>query len=169
MKTAVESFKVTGEIVIGDPCYSVGMNPVVSAKKGNWVAHVETSNEGAWGDRISKILVHHEGFSMYGKNVRTETANIGVDSGQAGVFDLASYGEDGEDIYEDCCRKTLSKKCFGFISGGFVSSSGFGDGCYDVEIHKEKGVAVAVEITFIGDEQDEETPDMEPSDEEENE
>jgi hypothetical protein len=165
MKTSVESFKVSsGQIVIGDPCYSVEMNRLVSAKKGTWTAHVETSNEGSWGERVSKILVHHVDFSMYGRNMLTESMTIGVDSGQAGVFDLSSYGDDGEDIYDDCCRQSLSKKRCGFLPGGFISSSGYGDGCYDVTVFKEKGVSVAVEVVFICKDED-----MEPSDEEEDE
>jgi hypothetical protein len=104
---------------------------------------------------------------MYGRELKVEEASVCVDSGQAGVFDLSVYEDDGV-FYEDCCSATLSKRRFGFVPGGFVSSSGFGDGCYEAQIYKEKGVAVAVEITFIGDDQDEETPDMGPSDEEEN-
>lgn len=149
MKTAVECFRVkSGTVACSDPCYG-GPDVKVPAKNGEWIAHVETSDEGSWGRRISKILVHHEEFSPVGNRYQTESYTISVDSGQAGVFDGGIYdGEDG-DFYDRCCKATLSKKGYGYVPGGFVSSSGYGDGGYECLVYKKNGMAVGVEVTFI--------------------
>ena len=39
----------------------------------------------------------------------------------------------------------------------FVSSSGYGDGYYPYYIYEEEGKVVAIEIVFIGDDEDDET------------
>ena len=49
-------------------------------------------------------------------------------------------------VHEDCCSKANP---YGFVRGGFVSSSGYGDGGYGARIHLVRGRAVAAELTFI--------------------
>jgi hypothetical protein len=165
MKTAIKGFKIKGgTIACSDPCYR---SPCVlePAKNGNWVAHAETSDEGSWGVRVSKITVHHEDFSPIGNSYDVAEHVISVDSGQAGVFEGSiCYGD--EAFYERCCKATLSKPGYGYVEGGFVSSSGYGDGGYSCLVYKKNGKAVGVEIIFIDGDQDEDMPDMEPSDEE---
>lgn len=136
----------TGTIGIGDPCYG---SPSVSSKSknGRWIAHVEKTDEGSWGNRIASIIVHHEDFNPAARlNIVEE--GIGVDSGQAGVFDGNYNGEDSS-FYDSCCSATLGKEGYGCLKNGFVSSSGFGDGYYPCVIYKEGEKAVCVEITFI--------------------
>lgn len=147
--TAVECFQVkSGTVACSDPCYG-SPDVKVPAKNGEWVAHVETSDEGSWGRRVSKILVHHVEFSPVGNRYQTESHTISVDSGQAGVFDGEIFDGDDEDFYEKCCKATLGKKGYGYIPMGFVSSSGYGDGGYECVVYKKNGLAVGVEVTFI--------------------
>lgn len=148
MKTATrQHFLVKDTISGGDPCYGT---PEFSlpAKKGKWVAHVDTQDCGTWGNRISRITVHHEDFSPVGNRYVKQTEYVPVDSGQAGVF-AGNYSGDNSFFYDECSSATLGKKGYGFVSNGFVSSSGYGDGCYKCEIFKQNGKAVGVEITFI--------------------
>ncbi len=57
--------------------------------------------------------------------------DIGVDSGQCGIFDYEKYPDTEADydnvegFYRKCCDITLGSKPFGPIDFGFVSSSGF--------------------------------------------
>src|SRR5690606_25054488 len=89
---------------------------------------------------------------------------VGVDSGQAGVFDFAVYKDDesakgksnfieDEPWYSTCCDQTLSDQQAGVIEGGAVSSSGYGDGLYTayyaIDANKE---VVAIKIVFMEDE-----------------
>lgn len=139
-----KTFTVCGTISVGDPCYS-SPGFIVDAKEGNWKANVKTVN--SFGNRVSRIIVHHENFNPVA-NLSTESHIIGVDSGQAGVFNDHYDGCD-EGFYAECCKATLSKKGYGYVSNGFVSSSGYGDGGYEAVVFKQNDQAVCVEITFI--------------------
>jgi len=142
--TRKKSFKVTDTISVGDPCYS-SPGFIVDAKKGNWTANVHTVS--SWGERVARIIVHHENFNP-AVNLQVESHIVGVDSGQAGVFNGIYNGND-IDFYEECGSATLSNLGYGYLKNGFVTSSGYGDGGYEAIVYKEKDKAVCVEITFI--------------------
>lgn len=146
MKTKTKTFEITsGRLFLGDPCYDT--NKTVRARNGGWTAHVEmTGDGGVWGRRVNKVVVHHEDFDPSHPRLTSEKVGFSVDSGQAGVFD-SQYS--GDMFYERCCEKTLGRSQCGYLPGGFVSSSGYGDGWYEAEILRAGGVAVCVELTFI--------------------
>jgi len=140
-----KTFKVkSGKIGIGDPCYS-SASILVEAKNGEWEVNVKKIS--SFGERVSEVIVHHKDFGPSSK-LSTEEDSFGVDSGQAGVFD-GDFNGTNSSFYSSCCDKTLSKKGYGFLDNGFVTSSGYGDGCYPCLIFKENGKAVCVQITFI--------------------
>lgn len=105
--------------------------------------------------------------------------HVGVDSGQAGVFDADIYpkgecGEygDKESFYGQCCDTTLNWPGAGVIKGGVVSSSGYGDGGYRCMIAKdpfENAKIIAIKIIFIGDPEDGEETDEDLNDDTTNE
>jgi hypothetical protein len=147
-KTAVDSFSVrSGKVTFGDPCYET--NKSVKAQKGEWTAHVVFSDEGSWGRRVKRLVVHRDDFNPADRRIVVKTKTFGVDSGQAGVFDSAVYGEGT--FYDDCCKATLGRTQWGYLVGGVVSSSGFGDGGYEAEVHLLGDEAVCVELVFIED------------------
>lgn len=147
-KTNTSTFKVTsGKVVLGDPCYET--NPSYPAVNGPWTSHVVTTEGSAWGRRVKKIVVHYVDFNPADPKIRSFREDFSVDSGQAGVFDLGSYGVD--DFYDLCCKKTLSRQQYGYLKSGFVTSSGYGDGFYGAEIHTVGGKAVCIELEFIED------------------
>jgi len=99
--------------------------------------------------------------------------NIGVDSGQCGIFDADNYpggnstGEydDKNSFYGKVCEltsnehgeeadKSIPYNTYGIIDGfGVVSSTGYGDGCYTAYgIKNENGELIAVKIVFLEDE-----------------
>lgn len=145
-KTRTGSFEVSsGRVVFGDPCYET--NPGYPALNGVWTAHVVMSDEGSWGTRVRKVIVHHDGFNPADPRIRRMNDEFSVDSGQAGVFDRDSYG--GDQFYDLCCQETLSKKQCGYVEGGFVTSSGYGDGCYGARVQTVGGKAVCIELEFL--------------------
>lgn len=146
MKT--DKFKITsGLLVLGDPCYDT--NPICKARRGSWKAYVVMTDKGSfWGFRVRRVVVHHEDFNPADPRLEVEEQGFSVDSGQAGVFDERFYG--GEEFYERCCKATLTRRQYGFLRDGFVTSSGYGDGWYAAEIQKVSGEAVCVELKFIG-------------------
>lgn len=162
---------VSGEIVVSDPCYDADewMNMTIPAKNGTWIAYVDETKFGSWGDRISILTAEFTGKT---NKIRVKHGSIGVDSGQAGIFDINSYKNDkivknvkrvhnkpiceDEPWYSICCDRTLSKNQWGIVPNGVVSTSGLGDGYYDVEYFVDsKGQAVRVQIVFINDENSE--------------
>jgi hypothetical protein len=142
----MKNFSVTnGKIVVSDPCYDSG-DVRLLALNGKWLAAVRKTKEDVWGERVASVLVHHEGFDPIGKKYNEDVKYIGVDSGQAGVFDSEAYNASGN-FYDSCCSAT--NKDFGFVSGGFVTTSGYGDGGYPARVYRHHGKAEAVEIVFI--------------------
>ncbi|MHA1169449.1 MAG: hypothetical protein ACTSRU_16610 [Candidatus Hodarchaeales archaeon] len=76
--------------------------------------------------------------------------DIGVDSGQCGVFDSEKFEPQDSNYYDICCEATRDG-CggFGSVDGGAVSSSGWGDGSYKAFTQTDKGELVAVRIVFM--------------------
>lgn len=163
----------SGKIRISDPCYEKddllgGM--VIPAKNGTWIAHVDFADMGGWGNRVSTLTAEFTGST---ESTRMNSGTIMVDSGQAGIFDLNSYANnkvvknvkrihhesicEADPWYSICCDRTLSNKQWGVVPNGVVSTSGIGDGCYEVVYFFDNdGLATRVEIKFIGEEDDEE-------------
>lgn len=153
------TFQVTSEkLIVSDPCYDLGTwcaGTLTNVKNGTWKGFVDRGKTD-WGNRCWAVSAFHENFSS--KTTRcTELMSfeVGVDSGQAGIFDAAEY-HGGEDDYGDggwydqVCNLTLdSKLSAGVLDGGVVSSSGFGDGGYQCHVARDNGQIVGVKITFI--------------------
>jgi len=111
----------------------------------------------------------YEGFELVGR--------VCVDSGQLMIIDPCylqdwkhgDYNCDSDiegtasNNYEEACFKTLSEeKCGGVMGGlGFVFSSGYGDGTYNVYVRYFKNLIGEVRIVLINDdienEEEEET------------
>jgi len=150
------------------------------------LAEVETSDQKAWGERISVLRVMHVNAHRTYNTQRIEMDG-GVDSGQFGFFDKDFYRNDeaakdlkkydfgrdregeGEEWYGACCNHTLSEESWGVLPQGAVSSSGFGDGSYPVFGEKdENGEWAMFEVIFISDEDfDDEDKYYEDEDEDE--
>jgi hypothetical protein len=158
----MESFEVkSGKIVCSDPCYNRQTwcaNFDLPAKNGKWIVSAKEKSERHWGTRVASFEAWHSENRGCSSAWETLPNEIGVDSGQAGIFCSNIYPT-GEDtgIYDDlntfygkCCAKTLEEPFYGVIdNSGFVSSSGFGDGGYEGECIKKDGEIVAVRVVFI--------------------
>lgn len=163
MKTIVlGNFETDGMIRVTDPCYnrkSSGTG-ILKVKPGRYNCQIVISNEGAWGERVKELVITHDsiGFCYSYKDC---TFEIGVDSGQAGFFDENHFpdekGEFGDENswYYKCCLKTgcgdptLNA---GVITGGVVSSSGYGDGTYRCQVALDTNKEIiGAKIIFIDD------------------
>ena len=159
----------SGTLVVSDPCYTLSVWCLIqlqNVKKGTWNAYIEYSDEGRWGIRCAKIMALHDSE----KTPTWESIGvIGVDSGQAGIFDILVFQNDAtvepkektflpkEPWYSSCCDLTLAENQAGVIPGGAVASSGYGDGVYEVFVSKNNdGEIAGVLIVFIEEEDDEE-------------
>lgn len=161
-------------VMVSDPCYSndtwcqTKLNNVLP---GQYKWDVDFSDDDGWGNRVSGITVLHDDYIDDGISLEWEDhSEIGVDSGQAGIFCMTGYRNDevaegittpdsdfhivydgeGEKWYEKMCKFTLSKDQYGVYDTGMVSSSGIGDGVYPVEVMKDKEKIVGIRITYLG-------------------
>lgn len=157
------TFEVSsGELRVTDPCYDPGTwcAGTIRAKDGTWTAELRHSDEGSWGKRVAELVVRHEDHAGAEPN-RLTGIDAGVDSGQCGFFDAAKYlqhqgGEYGDlsTFYGQACAATATEGG-GIVMGfGAVSSSGYGDGSYEVYVHEVDGLAVAARVVFISDDED---------------
>jgi len=160
----------TDVLRISDPCYEKEVwccGTVKNCEIGKWSAFLIYSDEKNWGIRVAENIAIFGDISeidaeiiLNEKNWKNSNIDVGVDSGQCGIFDDSKYpdGETGEydgkgSFYDKCCNSTLSDQQGDVIEFGTVSSSGYGDGSYDCLIAETDKVS-AIRIIFIGDEDD---------------
>jgi hypothetical protein len=130
---------------------------IENVKPGNYRVFVQKKDAGSWGNRVAKLMVIHEDHLKDNLQWEHSMATIGVDSGQCGIFSMESYRsdiiaekiglgdgdisffsgfgrpqEDGEQWYMSMCSRTLGVLQWGSYYCGVVSSSGYGDGSYDL-------------------------------------
>jgi hypothetical protein len=174
---------------VTDPCYNAGTqctHIIMNALPGIWEAFTNFKNTLGW--RNAELIVIHRDHinEMLGWEhpwTLIATADIGVDSGQAGFFDAALYPRDetGEpddknSFYGHCRRLTCEQMNENFtarnpsfmnagcLESGAVSSSGYGDGSYNLYVFEDHGHVVGAKLVFLPEE-DEEEEDI-PEDEE---
>ena len=172
-KSGIESrnlgtIELKNEVMVSDPCYDLGtwcQGIVGGVKAGKYNAFAIITDEGSWGERVAELIVIHEDADI---NEITDELDfeVGVDSGQAGIFNLDYYKEHQPDDdydnrkswYRRVCDITCSDGDCGTIDNeGVVSSSGYGDGgyvCY-AAYNKENEI-VALRVVFIEDYEEDE-------------
>lgn len=183
--TIIEQFEVvSGKVQITDPGYDKTIwcaATIENVKNGKWNAYANQKDAGdGWGTRCTELMVWHSDYQQKVVSLMKAllvTEEIGVDSGQAGVFDSKFFKDDksvegverqrnGEVICEDepfysmCCDRTLSETGWGTIPYGAVSSSGYGDGGYRAFVFRDTyspgGPVVGIKIVFIDETEEEE-------------
>jgi hypothetical protein len=193
----IKQFEVTsGKLVCSDPCYSIPtwcQGIVENVKNGVWGAEINLSDQQDWGMRVASLYIVNEHANATMKDIETKifdeeplSFDAGVDSGQFGFFDFAHYRNDesakdlkkfefgdnydtqsGDTWYRACSDLTLGDEQWGVLPNGVVSSSGFGDGSYDVFGYKDAyGEYVAFAVVFIYEGEDDEDDEYIMSDDE---
>lgn len=186
------------KVVVSDPCYEIPtwcQEIINNVEPGEYECDVEISNEGEWGERISRLIITKNNSNH---NWESYSKNIGVDSGQCGVFDFYTYrrnnyvpemeivervnhkdwdystwekvNEEGEKWYGKICEYTLcTEERHGGYDKGYVSSSGYGDGQYELFVTKnDNGEINGFKIVFIDNEYNDEEEEEYEYNEEEN-
>ncbi len=159
---------VSGEIVVSDPCYEFGTSCtdwICNAITGYWEACITIRDFGYLGNRVTHLCANavgvpcNDGWRLLGRD-------IGVDTGQAGLFDRQYFRDpsvaqkekwfradriDPDDVwYSLCCDRTLTS--YGsVIPFGVVSRSAFGDGVYRCHVCESGGRVSAIAIEFVDD------------------
>ena len=153
----------SGKVIVSDPCYERNtwcQGVIDKVKNGEWEAYLYIFDEGEWGKRVGYLLAHHQDNTVYptDSNWEKQDFEVGVDSGQAGIYDEAEY-HGGEDDYGQggwydincnltCDRENGTTRNGGVLEGGVVSCSGYGDGGYDCRTITKDGEVVGILIDF---------------------
>lgn len=190
----IGEFTLTQPVLrVSDPCYEKDCwagDVLKDCLTGIWEAAVDYDN--SWGKRVSMLAIRHESgpqFSVFSnprRDIQVEDTSLiaGVDSGQCGFFDETYYRDDkvcegandpspdrgsyGEPWYTLCCHITLSEDQAGTIPYGAVSSSGYGDGSYEVFVTRDRsGYINGAAIMFIDDPEEDDEDDYYDDDERE--
>lgn len=178
-----EVINLSSNVVVSDPCYSVPtwcQTKLNNVLPGEWVVSMIYDEKGGTNRNAELFLVHKD--HQAAKDLSYDWfGDFGVDSGQAGVFDAASYRNDsaaeaitppeidfvlpvrdleGDAWYEKICKFTLADDGWGAYDAGAVSSSGFGDGMYPVYGAEVDGKVVALQLVFIDQSAEEEDEEL---------
>lgn len=166
----METIRLGSKVMVSDPCYGMDtwcQGVLENVLPGDYQCHVEYSGEGVWGRRVAAIEVVHRDYDGVIK-YEPEYFDVGVDSGQAGIFDYEYYTQYhdhankyphvNDDWYDMVCKITLARAQMGTVEDyGFVSSSGYGDGEYTCYTARERnGYIIAIRVEFIDVEDEEE-------------
>lgn len=142
------SIKFGNSIDITDPSYDedvwcrINNFPIPAGEYECYAVIADDTETDGWGNRVARIGIRRD------KSIYEERKGmIGVDSGMAGFFNC-----DNRIIFEDILREYPTAADVFIYNNAFVSSSGYGDGGYDVWVGYSHGEIVEVYIEFIKDE-----------------
>lgn len=156
-----EIIKLGNKVRVSDPCYGTNVwcsGELDNVKAGDYYVMADVKKTD-WGIRVCSLAVFNVD-SMGAKDLtdfnEQVSFEVGVDSGQAGIYDVEYYNkyhttDEADDIwYDEICNLTLSKKLYGTTENCAVSRSGYGDGGYDCFVCRNKeGQIVGIRIVFI--------------------
>lgn len=157
--------KLGKKVRVSDPCYGTitwCAGTIDNVKEGLYNVEIGMSDQGEWGNRVKSLTVVHADYNKSLVFNSVAKFDVGVDSGQAGIYDEDYYnqyhGEDSVDEtwYDKICNLTIYDDFGTKDDKCVVSCSGYGDGCYLCELVEEGNEVVAIRITFIEDEEDDE-------------
>lgn len=150
MKKTVIGTRHFGDMIdITDPCYNRDVWCRINGVKiipGDYECVIWGSDELEWGERVGIIGIYLGGV-VPSQDKMEYIGSIGVDAGLAGFFENKPDYSDEE--WGKFCN-TIGH-CDAYIfDEGFCSSSGYGDGEYDVMAYGVKpGEISALEIRFL--------------------
>jgi hypothetical protein len=159
----IGSFEVTSnKIIVSDPCYNMETWCIgdFKAMNGKWNSYIKILDK-----IVVKLLIVHEGYDKTDPYIKLNI-DVGVDSGQCGFYDYQKYVDEGagrgkynntNTFYGKVCSLTdtsrKEKKYAGIINNfGVVSSSGYGDGSYDVFVGYDGDQVTIAKLVFTNDE-----------------
>ena len=170
-KTYKGTIRLGSKVMVSDPCYGLNtwcQGVLENVLPGTYDCYVEHSDEGDWGIRVSAIEITHISYKDKPiEYIDPQDFEVGVDSGQAGIFDYKYYKKYHSDAkerphvddnwYDTVADITLSRESAGVLdNASFVCSSGYGDGgyyCWTAD--NEDGQIIHIRVEFITEDEDE--------------
>ena len=163
--------KLGNKVLVSDPCYELGTwctGVVENVKEGNYITNVAywEDSDPFFNNRVAELEAILDGVDKDSLSWEITEADIGVDSGQCGIYDYESVkdivgtGEydEKDTFYGQACQCTDVKEKYSELNGyGVVSCSGVGDGSYDLYIAKQDNQVVGIKVVYLDEEEQEPT------------
>lgn len=114
-KEKVGTILLNNKVRVSDPCYGPDTwcaGTLENVLKGRYNCYSQSVNAGNWGIRIASIEVRHENYDDVDPT-EIQDIDVGVDSGQAGIYDLDYFVQNRDDKggvddwYASVCNKTF--------------------------------------------------------------
>ena len=103
----------SGTLRISDPCYDKDTwcaGVVSNCVKGEWEAFIEKREISGWGTRVLKLIVKAKGHEADERDLLP--IDVGVDSGQAGVFDEGLFKSNMKKAHKLTGNKEYSARSY---------------------------------------------------------
>ena len=157
-----EKIQLKDKVVLGDPCYSLNSVSIINnVLPGTYCTIIRVVDCDSWGNRVSRLMAFHENHAhkiqynddnpetLYDSFTGLKCSDseiIGVDSGQAGIYDYDYFCEnekernynDKNSWYRKICDMTIESHGGCLDNKCVVSNSGYGDGGYKTYLFKTK-------------------------------
>lgn len=113
-KKTVGTINLNDKVRVSDPCYDVNTwcaGTLDNVLTGTYKCYSQDVDTGDWGVRIASIEVRHEDY-LDVEPTELQNIDVGVDSGQAGIYDYDYFAKNKEDKdredawYERVCVHT---------------------------------------------------------------
>lgn len=140
----VGKIELNRKIDITDPCYKKGTwcRLTTECEPGEYHGYVNMSNKGDWGIRVASLSIFKDRKKVPLKKMEC-IGTIGVDAGLAGFFN--DKPDFSNEEWTELCHAIETGDAWNMYNGIF-SSSGFGDGLYQVFANPERN---AFTIKFL--------------------
>jgi hypothetical protein len=151
--------KLNDTVMVSDPCYKVGVwcqGEINNVLEGEYNVFISEDD-----GRIKELIVSNDKYpEIEDWEINMEQSfEVGVDSGNAGIFDYKYYYDTHEedDILDEWYDDMLtglfdnedSKNWLFFRNHGVITSSGYGDGIYHCYTAEHDNKVMAIKIVFI--------------------
>lgn len=160
------TIELGSSVILSDPCYDLDVwcsCKVQNMIPGIYDCYADFAIMGIWGTRVVRLILVHTNVPNEGPaKIKEISACLAVDAGVFGVYD-EQYFRKVKDANPDAWynQNVLSwiNDEEGFIcedAKGFITTSGYGDGCYDAYCyHDDKEKVFKIEVVFIDAEPEE--------------
>lgn len=160
------TIELKDKVVVSDPCYSlgVGCSAILSGvKPGKWFVESWGAYADSWDGHM--LVVRHESYKafVFPKEIK-DSAVLGIDSGQVGIYDLEEYRNDSivdklevdtpigileDDVWYSYACHLGDDVPAKLVGNGVTSESGYGDGSAQLIIDRNsKGEIIRIGVNF---------------------
>ena len=151
------------QVMVSDPCYNSDnvYNRLYEVLSGNYNCLISKEKFHLWGVRVRSMAILHTDFEFDFLNKGGYfKGQVAVDSGTMSICDYTYYDKhhindkDENELDEEWYDKNVcawcSRKNYHIANKlGFISTSGFGDGVYEVYTYSHNENIVGIEVVFI--------------------